>query len=242
MLPTVCVYVTDGSLLRWWHAVHRSADLCLRFPPLMRGVSSPSPPLCQAFTSLCCIYVSLFISMLRYDALKFNNNSHLHFCLLRFPPLLVFSPHCPTNSSINNNNKPLLCMHGVAADWWGWKNRRQINWIIRSMQMNSFQFKCRFWHFFCIRKEEDVREKEIGESFNQLNLYSYSNQIFVYCFKSILLNDKYNDYISKRQVAYWTTDQLDSHFHKYIKHGVISSTSVSKYLNKVNIIQRCVIN
>lgn len=49
---------------------------------------------------------------------------------------------------------------GMAADWWGWKNRRQINWIIRNMQMNSFQFKCRFWHFSWVGWRMSERETE----------------------------------------------------------------------------------
>lgn len=47
-----CVDVIDGSILRWWHAVHKSADLCLYSPPLMSRLFF-SILLCVVLSSLC---------------------------------------------------------------------------------------------------------------------------------------------------------------------------------------------
>lgn len=66
------------------------------------------------------------------------------------------------------------------------KNRGQINWTIRNMQMNSFQFKCRFWHFSAVGRRrmsetEENMEEYLYQKLKQLFYpYLYSNQLFVY--------------------------------------------------------------
>lgn len=63
------------------------------------------------------------------------------------------------------------------------------------MQINSLQFKCRFWHFSRVGKRMKRREGkkhcvEFPPKLNQqqFNTYLYSNQLFVYTFKKNATN------------------------------------------------------
>lgn len=108
-------------------------------------------PLCLVwFFSLCSVDLSALLSILIFICLF-----RFHLCLslpASLPPSLT---HSVESSSTTNNS---TAMHNC---WWvGVKNRRQINWIIKNMQMNSFQFKCRFWHFSAVRGRMSAKKRE----------------------------------------------------------------------------------
>lgn len=107
----------DGSILRWWHAVHKSADLCLYSPPLMSRLFF-SILLCVVLSSLC------FTASLspRLDHSNRNQCIWKHFIII----YTFASLHTHTRNS-----------KGCHSCWWvRVKNRRQINWICRLIACN----------------------------------------------------------------------------------------------------------
>lgn len=109
-----CVDVKDGSILRWWHAVHRSVDLCLRSPPLMRGLF---------FTVLSSLSCSPFPMLHRSLSNSVLFNPHLHLCPFSDSTFThIEYSHTHPHTSINNNKQ----FHCIAADWWGEKTEGKL--------------------------------------------------------------------------------------------------------------------
>lgn len=104
--------------------------------------------LCFVLFSLHCIDLS---------QIRFYSVLICTFDSFKIPPPPTCATHTHARTQLSHQQQchhqqhtiPLQC---IAADGWWWKNRRQINWIIKNMQMNSFQFKCRFWHFSAVRR------------------------------------------------------------------------------------------
>lgn len=144
-------------------------------------------PLCPVwFFSLCSLDCSVLPSILIFIKVLFT---HLPPQIASLPIIACLPPSVESSSTANNS----AAMHNC---WWvGVKNRRQINWIIKNMQMNSFQFKCRFWHFSAARGRMSARrgERKIEkreEARTNKNVIN-SNSIHIYnpisCFRMLFM-------------------------------------------------------
>lgn len=172
---------------RWLYIEVMTCSSQISWPLSLFSTANETFLLCLVLFSLHCID----LSQIRFYSVLISFDS------FKIPPPPTYATHARTHAQLSHQQQchhqqqtiPLQC---IAADGWGWKNRRQINWIIKNMQMNSFQFKCRFWHFSAVmrrmlerggeRKRDWVKLPPKKCNQQQFYPYLYSNQLFVYRF------------------------------------------------------------